>query len=311
MSIASEIERLINAKVDIKLSIENKGVNVDDDATLDDYPDYIDNIQTGTTPTGTVNITTNGTTDVTNYASANVNVQPNLQSKSETITTNTTTTITPDNGYDGLSGVTVTTNVSGGTTPTKGFVVNSWSSDGLPKELTTYGLSEFPKYGCYNYNDGVGWWKHLEKVTLNNGLTTVNERSYCDCSKLIDIVIPDSVTTLGQNCFISCSNLKKISGNGITSIYSSSANSSSFRNCENLKKVWIGSSITNSGLGRYCFNSATNLNAIYINLPRATVESFTNYQYAFMNNTSKTGIIVCNDDAGFISKADFDALIVN
>lgn len=62
----------------------------------------------GITPTGTVNITQNGTHDVTQYASANVNVQPNLQSKTAT----QNGTVTPDAGYDGLSSVVV--NVSGG-----------------------------------------------------------------------------------------------------------------------------------------------------------------------------------------------------
>lgn len=36
---------------------------------------------------------------------------PNLQNKSETITTNTTTTIRADNGYDGLDTVTITTQI--------------------------------------------------------------------------------------------------------------------------------------------------------------------------------------------------------
>lgn len=62
----------------------------------------------GITPTGTKQITQNGVHDVTQYASANVSVQPNLQSK--TVTENGT--VTPDAGYDGLSSVVV--NVSGG-----------------------------------------------------------------------------------------------------------------------------------------------------------------------------------------------------
>lgn len=47
MSIATEIERLLQAKADLKISIEAKGVSLADDATLDDYPDAIDQIETG------------------------------------------------------------------------------------------------------------------------------------------------------------------------------------------------------------------------------------------------------------------------
>lgn len=65
----------------------------------------------GSTPTGTLDITSNGVHNVSSYASADVSVQPNLQDRSETITTNTTTTIQADNDYDGLRTVTITTNV--------------------------------------------------------------------------------------------------------------------------------------------------------------------------------------------------------
>ena len=73
MSIASEITRIQNAKASIKTSIENKGVTVGN-GTLDTYASKIDAIETGITPTGTINITENGTYDVTDKASANVNV---------------------------------------------------------------------------------------------------------------------------------------------------------------------------------------------------------------------------------------------
>ena len=77
MSIANEITRLQNAKTSIKTSIENKGVIVGD-GTLDTYASKIDAIETGITPAGTINITENGTYDVTDKASANVNVPSGL-----------------------------------------------------------------------------------------------------------------------------------------------------------------------------------------------------------------------------------------
>lgn len=89
MSIASELTRLQNAKASIKNSIENKGVTVGD-GTLDTYANKIDAIETGITPTGTINITENGTYDVTDKASANVNVSGGDASKyfNETISGN-------------------------------------------------------------------------------------------------------------------------------------------------------------------------------------------------------------------------------
>lgn len=47
MSIASEITRLQTAKEDIKFSIENKGVTVPSNASIDTYYDYIDQIEIG------------------------------------------------------------------------------------------------------------------------------------------------------------------------------------------------------------------------------------------------------------------------
>lgn len=64
-----------------------------------------------------------------------------LQSKSIEITTNGNTTVSPDTGYDGLSQVAITTNVSGGSTEPVEKNVNLYDYDGT--RLFSYTTSEF------------------------------------------------------------------------------------------------------------------------------------------------------------------------
>ena len=47
MSLTSSLQRIVQAKADIKAAIENKGVTVGSDVSIADYDDYIDAIQTG------------------------------------------------------------------------------------------------------------------------------------------------------------------------------------------------------------------------------------------------------------------------
>lgn len=84
-----------------------------------DFASEIESIpqsSTGVFQTKEVNITSNGTTTITpdegydgmSKATITTNVQPTLQTKSTTLTSTSATSITPDSGYYGLSKVTVT-----------------------------------------------------------------------------------------------------------------------------------------------------------------------------------------------------------
>lgn len=92
-------------------------LGVTDTYYVSELSSAIQSIETGgIVPSGTILITENGTVDVTQYASAEVNISstPSLQSKSVTYTANGTATITPDEGYDALKKVDVTVNVASG-----------------------------------------------------------------------------------------------------------------------------------------------------------------------------------------------------
>ena len=159
----------------------------------------------------------------------------------------------------------------------------------LPESIQTVGQSAF--FQCYKLNlDRLpSEWTYIQQGTFQ----------YCNSLTITKL---DNVTRIDNVGFGNCTSLTQVSMLKIQTI-----NNGAFSSCTNLKAVWMGSEVKSS-LGKTAFNGCTNLVKMFIDLPRATVETFTNYQYAFMNNTAKTGIIVCNDDPGFMTKEEFDAI---
>lgn len=150
--------------------------------------------------------------------------------------------------------------------------------------------------------------KNLELNELPNSLTTIGKDAFRLCNKVTIKKIPDSITKLENSVFYTCLGLTQISMKNVTTIPGGGNTVGAFSKCTNLKAVWIGSAIKNSGLGRYSFSGDTSLQKIYIDLPRATVESFTYYSYAFSNNAVTTDVIICNDDVDWITREEFDSI---
>ena len=134
------------------------------DEGYDALAQVVVNVSGGITPTGTINITTNGTHDVTQYASASVAVpQANIQS-TKTVTSNGT--VTPDEGYDALAQVIV--NVSGGGAFAKGSV--TLTTGGTDPVTIEHGLGVAPN--CIVFLTGTtvgGSTEYLKGGWLFNG----------------------------------------------------------------------------------------------------------------------------------------------
>lgn len=165
--------------------------------------DSSDNTMVYIRPTGTKSISANGNNiDVTEYAAVNVSVSPTLQSKSKTYTPSSsqqTETITADNGYDGLSSVSITVNAATGSsknaqahqsttraTSTSYTNVNSLTCDKTgtytvywsTMRSTTSGTSGSQLYiggSAYGTADTANWSNHVQNKVVTGVSITKND----------------------------------------------------------------------------------------------------------------------------------------
>ena len=97
---------------------------------------------------------------------------------------------------------------------------------------------------------------------IPNTVTSIGNYAFMSCSELTSITIPDSVTSIGECAFYECSGLTSITiGNSVTSI-----GSKAFTSCNKLTKIFIPASVTTISASSYSsspFNSCSSSLVIY------------------------------------------------
>ena len=141
----------------------------------------------------------------------------------------------------------------------------------LPDGLTSIGDDAF--YNCSG----------LTSVTIPNSVTSIGEWAFQGCSGLTSVTIPNSVTSIGKGAFAYCSSLTSINiPNSVTSI-----EESAFIVCSGLNSITIPNSVTS--IGYSAFSHCSSLTSITIPNSVTSIE-----YYAFSDCSSLTSVTIGN-----------------
>jgi len=113
------------------------------------------------------------------------------------------------------------------------------------------GVRSIGNYAFYNCTS-------LINITISESVTSIGNYSFSKCKSLTSIAIPDSVTSIGNSAFYNCKSLESITiPKNVTSI-----GDYTFYNCSSLTSVIIPDSVTS--IGDSSFRDCTSLTSITI-----------------------------------------------
>jgi hypothetical protein len=135
----------------------------------------------------------------------------------------------------------------------------SWYlSDGT---LTISGNREMPNYSTSSL---APWYEYRGSITavfLDDGVLSIGDSAFYNCTALRSISIPNLVTTIGGSAFSGCTSLTSVTiPNSVTTIEQNTIYGST-----GLTSVAIPNSVTT--IGNYAFSGCVALGAVYARVP--------------------------------------------
>ena len=167
-------------------------------------------------------------------------------------------------------------------TAINGDLLNGAGSN--PKRLQTFGFKEGSGHQCVSIGtDAFYQCSNLVSVDIPNSVTSIGDSAFDSCSSLESVVIPESVTSIGNQSFTGCTSLESVDiPNSVTSI-----GVQSFADCTSLTSVVIPKSVTLIGAG--AFSGCTALTSVVIGNSVTSIN-----QSTFFNCTALKSVVIGN-----------------
>lgn len=164
---------------------------------------------------------------------------------------------------------------------------NLYSKDG--KSLIQYAIgktaTEFTiPDGVTSIEQGAFWdCSNLTNIHIGNSIKNIGNHAFYNCRNLKLITLPDSLKYIGYYAFYNCSSLERITiPDNLTRI-----EGYAFENCSNLTSVTIGNSVTS--IGFHAFEDCRNLTSIIIPDSVTSIENNAFYNCNGLTNITFSG----------------------
>ncbi len=178
----------------------------------------------------------------------------------------------------------------------------TWNFNTLDGVLTISGEGAMANYSL---SDSAPWYSYcydVIEIVISDEVTTIGDYAFYNCSNLTSITIPESVTSVGYQAFGHCSSLTSVNiPNGVTSI-----GDEAFYDCDNLTSITIPEGVTS--VSESAFWCCDSLESITVDENNAVYHSSGN---CIIETASKTLILGCKasviPDDGSVTSIGYSA----